>query len=385
MENIIDVLNGELAGRRHKVWTEINLAALARNYKRIEKIVLSKNKEAKVIPVIKADAYGHGAAKVIETLVECGAKTFAVSAVSEAVELAKTCPDADILILGYTDVCDVDLLIKYNLIQTVYSSDYAKALNEACDELYGNLRVHIKLDSGMNRLGFDTRDVEKTVSDIMCVSELEHLKIEGIFTHFACADEKESDMTSRQSALFEEIVEKLESLNVHFNVKHVCNSAGILRDDVPVYDAVRAGIILYGLMPSYDFDEPELETVMTLKARVAHVHEIEPGESVSYGARFVADKKMKIATLPIGYADGFIRAYASSNVMIGGKRCPVVGRICMDQCMVDVSGVDVTRGDEAVIFENRSQVQELALLAHTIGYEVLCLIGKRVPRIYIDK
>lgn len=385
MENIIDVLNGELAGRSHKVWTEINLAALARNYKRIEKQVCAKNAGCAVIPVIKADAYGHGAAKAIETLTLCGAKLFAVSAVSEALELAKVCPEADILILGYTDARDVDLLLKYDLIQTVYSPDYARALNEACSRLGGDLRVHIKLDSGMNRLGFDTRDAEKTVSEITLVSKYEHLKCEGIFTHFACADEKESDMTSRQISLFEKVVGMLEERGVYFNIKHVCNSAGILRDDVPVYDAVRAGIILYGLTPSYDFEDPCLETVMTLKARVAHVHEVEPGESISYGAKFVADKKMKIATLPIGYADGFIRAYAAARVMIGGKSCPVVGRICMDQCMVDVSGVDVGLGDEAVIFEDSRQIEELASLADTIGYEVLCLIGKRVPRVYINK
>lgn len=384
MDNILDVLDGELAGRRHKVWAEINLAALVRNYKRI----LNKSRGATVIPVIKADAYGHGAVRSMLALREAGAEIFAVSSIDEAIELrhAPGGDNIDIIILGYTPEENADLLCKYDIIQTVFSLEYAKALDSACENMgVDGIRVHIKLNTGMNRLGFNTSDTGKAVDEIAFVSKLAHLKSVGIFTHFACADEFESTLTLEQTEHFENTVAELGKAGIDTGMRHICNSAGILRDDIKAFDAVRAGIILYGLMPSGEFDFEEFETVMTLKARVAHVHEIDVGETVSYGATFKADRRMKIATLTIGYADGFIRAYSGANVTINGKECPVIGRVCMDQCMADVSGVDVKPGDEAVLFENRRQIETLAGMASTITYETTCLIGKRVPRIYTEK
>ena len=380
--NIIDVLNSELEGRAHKVWAEINPSALVRNYKRIEKM----SRGTRVIPVIKADAYGHGAVESMLALKKAGAEMFAVSSVAEAVELKKVCSDPRILILGYSLEDDVDVLSKYNITQTVFSLDYARSLDAACTRLgVERISVHIKLDTGMNRLGICAKDTAAAVGEVTAISRLEHLHIEGMFTHFACADELKSPLTDTQRTRFENVRSGLEKAGVELGMCHVCNSAGIIRSEISAYDAVRAGIILYGQMPSGDFDLGDFETPMSLKARVAHVHELDAGDSVSYGATFVADKKMKIATLPIGYADGFIRAYKGATVKLNGKECPIIGRICMDQCMIDVTGLDVKSGDVAVMFDSREKIEMLAKMSNTISYEVLCLIGKRVPRIYIEK
>ncbi|MBQ7822303.1 MAG: alanine racemase [Clostridia bacterium] len=378
--NIVDVLNSELEGRRHKVWAQIDLSALVRNYKRIEKM----SRGADVIPVIKADAYGHGAVRSMLALKQAGAKCFAVANVAEAIELKSSCADdIRLLILGYTPQDEVDLLSKYNITQTVFSLEYAKKLDDACESLgIDKISVHIKLDTGMNRLGFCAKDARAAADEIRSVSRLRHLCIEGMFTHFACADMLADPLTRVQCERFENVRRELGELDV--GVCHVCNSAGIIRSEIPAYNAVRAGIILYGQMPSDDLEIDRFETVMSLRARIAHVHELEEGDAVSYGATFVADKKMKIATLPIGYADGFIRAYKNASVTVNGKECPIIGRICMDQCMIDVTGLDVNPDDEAILFDSREKIESLAEMSDTITYEVLCLIGKRVPRIYVE-
>lgn len=385
MKNIIDVLDDELEGRRHKVWAEIDLSALVHNYERSLELAEKKKNGTKVIPVIKADAYGHGAVKSMLALKGAGADFFAVSSVAEAIELKRTgeAEDIDVLILGYTDEKDADLLARYDLIQTVHSLEYAHALESAAEKLGVDMRVHIKLDTGMNRLGFSTVDPDKAMREMRELARLERLSCEGVFSHFACADERESGLTELQLKRFNDLLSAMRSENICPSFCHISNSAGILREDIPQYSAVRAGIILYGHAPSSEFDVSEFENVMTLKARIAHIHEIDAGETVGYGATFKADKRMKIATLPIGYADGFIRAYSGAYVKLGGKRCPIVGRICMDQCMIDISGVDARLGDEVVLFDSREDTQRLAELAGTIPYEILCLISKRVPRIYI--
>lgn len=385
MNNIIDVLDDELEGRQHKVWAEIDLAALVRNYKRTVDIAHKRNADAEIIPVIKADAYGHGALKSMMALKDAGARFFAVSSVAEAIELKK-CDGAEsvnILILGYTAVTDADLLIKYDLIQTVHSLEYACALDGALKKL-GDVkaRVHIKLDTGMNRLGFCTSDIESTMRELRNVTSLGHLSPEGIFSHFACADERENKLTRVQIERFERVIKALRDEGICPSFCHISNSAGIIRDDMPLYDAARAGIILYGHAPSDEFDLCGYENVMTLKTCVAHIHEIDAGETVGYGAAFTATRHMRIATLPIGYADGFIRAYSKAAVTVNGEKCPIVGRICMDQCMIDVSAVDAEIGDEVILFQSSEEIRALAEMAGTIPYETTCLISKRVPRIY---
>ncbi len=391
MDNsIIGVIHHDMADRHYKVWAEIDLGALRRNYRRTEELVRAKGSDARVMPIIKADAYGHGAVQCLLALVDEGARFFGVSSVSEGIELRHALKEAnitehiDIIVLGYSVEDDVDLIHKYDFIQTVFSLEYAKKLSLACESRLSRgsrIRAHIKADTGMNRLGFRYDDAESIVK----AAELVGLEIEGIFTHYACADETQSAMTDIQSRRFEDLVRELEAKGVNFAVKHICNSAGILRKECKPYDAVRAGIILYGVPPSYEFDKSEFEPVMTLKTRVAHIHEINAGETVSYGATFTADRKMKIATIPVGYADGFIRAYAGASVRVGRTACRVVGRICMDQCMIDVTGADVEQGDEVVLLGCADDLEEYARLADTIPYEVLCLVGKRVPRVYIDR
>ena len=389
-DSIIGVLHRDMADRHYKIWAEIDLGALRRNYRKIEKIVNGRSPEAAVMPIIKADAYGHGAAKCLEVLVGEGARLFGVSSVAEGIELRHALCElevreqVDILVLGYSVEDDVDLMRKYDLIQTVFSLEYAKKLSDACETILGKgerIRAHIKVDTGMNRLGFRYDDTDSIIK----ATELGGLDIEGIFTHYACADELDNPMTVAQSRRFEGLLCELDKRGISLKLKHICNSAGILRSECKPYDAVRAGIILYGVPPSYEFDKYGFEQVMTLKTRIAHIHEINPGETVSYGATFTADRKMKIATIPVGYADGFIRAYAGALVHINSVDCRVVGRICMDQCMIDVTGVDVKQGDEVTLLGDADDLEEYARLADTIPYEVLCLVGKRVPRVYIDR
>ncbi len=378
-----------MADRQHKVWAEINLEALRRNYRMTEGLLRERNSFAKVMPIIKADAYGHGAARCMEVLIREGARLFGVSSVTEGIELRHALSalnikeHIDILVLGYSVEDDVDLIHKYDLIQTVFSLEYAEKLSAACESKLSHgdvIRVHVKADTGMNRLGFRYDDAESIVK----ATKLQNLAFEGLFTHYACADELESDLTGIQNKRFEELIAALCSRGVDFATKHICNSAGILRSDGKLYDAVRAGIILYGVPPSYEFDKNTFEPVMTLKTRIAHIHEVNPGETISYGATFTADTKMKIATIPVGYADGFVRGYSGASVHVKGADCRVVGRICMDQCMIDVTGVDVKQGDEVVLLGSADDLEEYARLADTIPYEVLCLVGKRVPRVYIE-
>ncbi len=388
--SIIGIIHNYMADRQHKVWAEIDLEALRHNYRKTEEILRSRGSSARVMPIVKADAYGHGAVKCMEVFIGEGARLFGVSSVTEGIELRHALKaldineHIDILVLGYSVEDDVDLLHEYDLIQTVFSLDYAKKLSDACKNKLSRgeaIRVHVKADTGMNRLGFRYDDAESIIK----ATELENLVFEGLFTHYACADELENSLTDIQTERFERLIGELSGRGVDFATKHICNSAGILRGDGKLYDAVRAGIILYGVPPSYEFDKNTFEPVMTLKTKIAHIHEVNPGETVSYGATFTADKKMKIATIPVGYADGFIRAYSGVFVHVNGADCRVVGRICMDQCMIDVTGVDVEQGDEVILLSGADDLEEYARLADTIPYEVLCLVGKRVPRVYIGQ
>lgn len=387
---ITGILEHDLHGRRFKVFAEIDLGALKRNYIKIAQTVRARKPDAGIIPVIKADAYGHGAVRVMLALIECGARCFAVSSIPEALELRGALADnriaekVDILILGFSQDTDADLLAKYDLIQTVFSLDYAKKLNDSAAALGVDIRIHIKLDTGMNRLGFSAKHVDESVGEIKEALALGHLKAEGIFSHYACADEAESGLTEIQNARFSEMLSKLAAEGIAFKTRHICNSAAAIRDMGDIYDAVRPGIILYGLMPSDEFSGLKLESVMRLKSCIAHIHELEAGDTVSYGAEFTAPEKMRIATIPIGYADGFIRAYKSASLKVRGNRVPIIGRICMDQCMIDITDTDADYGDEVTIFDSPEEVEALARCAGTIGYEVLCLVGKRVPRVCVE-
>jgi alanine racemase len=367
-------------------WAEVDLDALAHNMREVRRLA---KKNALVTAVIKADGYGHGSKKIAQTLLDNGADRFAIAVVDEGIELRRAGFKVPILILGFTDKERAEEIISNDLESAVYSWDLAEAISKEAERQGKTAKVHVKIDSGMGRIGLQPNS--DSVQLIKRISQLPNLVIEGIFTHFAVADATDKAYTEGQYEKFNWICNELEKENVKINVRHCGNSATII--DLPDMhmNMVRAGIILYGLEPSDEvlLDRIDLKQVMSLKVRISHVKEIEAGQSVSYGRKFIAEKKTKIASLPIGYADGYTRMLSGkAEALIKGKKVPVVGRICMDQCMIDVTGIDnVNVGDEVVLFGKQDgnfiHIDELANKLGTINYEIVCMIGKRVPRVYI--
>lgn len=367
-----------------RAWVEIDLNALKSNYKTI-----CSQCKSKVIPVIKADAYGHGASQVASALQESGADFFAVSNISEAIELRKSGIKGEILILGYTPVEAVNLLREYNIIQCIYSYEYASQVNDEAEKLGVMIKSHLKLDTGMGRIGFDCREGKYIEAELIGALKLEHLDFKGVFTHFPSADsyeESDIEFTRCQYEIFNNTVEKLEKEGFGFEMKHCCNSAGFYCFEDMHLDAVRAGIILYGLSPS---DEIELSDgyipVMSMYSAVSMVKTVEKDETVSYGRTYKAESKRKVATVSAGYADGVPRLLSNKGyVLINGQKAPIIGRVCMDQFCVDVTELDnISVGDKVEIFGKNISVNQVAKIAQTINYEIICGISKRVLRIDI--
>ena len=378
---------------KYKIWAEIDLSALRHNWQTIRRQVNQNAPDCRVIAVVKANAYGHGADLVAQTLAEEGCDFFAVSCVYEAELLREIVGrEPDILLLGYSLPEDAETLWRHNIIQTVFSSEYAAAMSREMGRLkasgmlprHARLRTHLKLDTGMNRLGFDSDDVTSAADTLEAVCLLPHMEPEGLFTHFACADEDHGGgMSARQHSRFLEIAEILKQRGICPPLLHCCNSAAALTMPDAYHDAVRAGVILYGMSPDGSLLS-DYRPVMTLKTRIAHVHTLRKGESVSYGAAFTADHDMRIATVPIGYADGFVRHFAGASLRLkDGTPAPVVGRICMDQCMIDIGTSDARPGDAVTIFggDDGSMIEDLARRGDTINYEITCILTPRVPRI----
>lgn len=367
-----------------RAWAEINLDAIAHNVQEIRRIT---NPHAEVMGVVKADAYGHGVREVANTLLENGVTRLAVSMVDEAIELRQDGIRVPLLVLGYTDPCRADDIIDYDITQTVFTHELARALSEKAVQRGTKIKVHVKIDTGMGRVGF--LPGYSAVKDVMEINKLPGLVIEGMFTHFAVADEAgdQDAYTLNQFELFNNITTELSRVGIHIPLKHVANSAAIIRFPQMHLDMVRAGIILYGLHPSAvtDTGKIDLRPAMAFKARVTNVKTLEPGASVSYGRTYQTETQRSIATVSIGYADGYLRAFSNrADLFINNERCPVRGRVCMDQCMADVSHMDsaVSVGDTVELFGEHISVNELAEIAETINYELICLIGKRVPRVY---
>ena len=367
------------------VWAEINLDNLAHNIKEVKSLI---NKNTKISAVIKADAYGHGALAVAQTLLDNGADSFAVATFNEALQLRRKFKDIQILILGYTPKELATDLIENELTQTIYSYDEAKEISKIAKQMNKTLKIHIKIDSGMNRLGLLCK--EDTIKEILQISKLDNLFIEGIFTHFAIADEKDKTYTKKQVEKFNYIVASLDKKGLQIPIKHVSNSAAII--DLPQYnfDMVRAGIMIYGLYPSENVDKnkAKLKEVMSLKTKIAQVKTVEAGSKISYGLTYECKKETKIATLPIGYADGFTRLLSNkTHVFVNNKKAKVLGTICMDQSIIDVTDIDVKIGDEVIIFGNEEKdtisATSIAKLLGTINYEIVCMVNKRVPRVYL--
>ncbi len=371
----------------NRAWAEINLDNIAHNVREIRKIV---NKRAEVMGVVKADAYGHGVMEVTRTLLDNGVSRLAVSMLDEAIQLRRNGIDIPILILSYTDPVRAEDIINYNVTQTVFSHDLAEALSDAAVRLGHKVKVHIKIDTGMTRVGF--MPGYNAVKNVVAISKLPGIIIEGLFTHFASADEKDKSYSYMQLERFMSICTELQRIGIHIPIKHVANSAAIIEFPEMHLDMVRPGIILYGYYPSSEVNKHKLllKPAMTLKANVILVKEVENNTSVSYGRVFTTKRRSRIATIPIGYADGYSRLLTGkANVLINGELAPVVGTICMDQCMVDITDIDsnVKVGDEVVLFgkqmEKEIKVEELANLIGTINYEIISVVGKRIPRVYL--
>lgn len=367
------------------VWAEIDLDILANNMRNIKK--LAGNKE--VMAVVKADAYGHGALDVAPCLLENGASRLAVAMLTEAVELRNNNITAPIMILGYTPLYLGEELINYDIEQTIYDLDYAKELSSLALSLNKKAKVHIALDTGMGRIGFLPTD--ESFKAICEICTLDGLDVIGIFTHFSSSDEKDKDYTQYQFNQIYDFINKLEDAGVNIPLKHASNSAAIIDLPNTYLDAVRAGIILYGYYPSNEVQKENLsiKPALTLKARIAHVKELESGMYISYNRTFKTSRKSKIATIPIGYADGYIRTLKhEAKVIVNGQLAPIVGNICMDQFMIDVTDIDdVKSGDEVILLGESNGIKfnadDLAKCMNSINYEVLCLLKKRVPRAYI--
>lgn len=371
-----------------RAWAEIDLDALAHNIREIRKIT---RKESEVMGVVKADAYGHGVAQVSQTLLKNGATRLAVATLDEAVQLRQKGFRVPILILSYTDPARSEELILNDITQAVFDIGSAKVLSQAAVRLKRNVKVHIKIDTGMTRVGFIPG--EKAADEIVAISKLPGITVEGMFTHFASADETDKSYTHMQFGKFMDTYSRLESKGLHIPLKHVCNSAGIMDFPEMHLDMVRAGIILYGLYPSQEVDKSRiaLKPVMSFKAKVTLVKEVESDTCISYGRTFKTARKSRIATIPVGYADGYARLLSNKGTaIVNGETAPVVGRVCMDQCMLDVTDFKnpVSVGDTAVLFGRQGDMEismdEVAGKIGTITYEVACQIGKRIPRVYMQ-
>ncbi len=370
-----------------RLWTEINLDNLIFNYSTLR---ASLDIDTKICCVVKANAYGHHAPKIAQCLEEAGADMFAVSNIEEAIQLRDTGIISPILILGYTPVECAKVLSENNISQCVYSSEYAKALSECASSFDCRIDIHIKIDTGMGRIGFRAGDMN-ALDDVYNACGLPCLNPVGIFTHFALSDTGDGGraFTLSQYKKFSAFINYLKEKGIDFKYKHCANSAAAVDYPELGLDMVRAGIILYGLLPSdCTCNALPLKKVMSLKTVVSHVKDIEAGDSVSYGCDFTAKKTTKIATVPMGYADGFWRSNGKNAppMLIHGKQAPIVGRICMDQLMLDVTDIDgVKMGDEVTVFsaQEGNTVDDFARVNNTINYELVCAVGRRVPRVFI--
>ena len=372
-----------------RAWAEVSLTKLRNN---VEVIKSLNSGETEVMAVVKADAYGHGDEHIVRCLAEdCGIRYFAVSNLDEAIAVRKFAPAAEILILGYTPPEYAHEIAMYNIIQGVVSTEYAEALVKNSAE---PIRCHIKIDTGMGRIGLKHDTPAECADEIAEMMKMEKLSVEGIYTHFAVADSDDPDnvaYTDMQQKFILDSYDELAGRGIKLRHCHFMNSAATCYRNTSRSTLSRAGIILYGLHPDISLDIPAgLEPVMELKAVISHVKTVKKGDCISYGRTFVADREMRIATVTIGYADGYSRQLSGKGeILVHGKRCRIVGRVCMDQLMMDVTDVPEAKSGDIVTMIGRDgddiiTADDLANVYGTIGYEVVCGISKRVPRIYID-
>ncbi len=370
---------------RHTI-AEINLGALASNLSQIKSLL---NPQTKIMPIIKANAYGHGAVAVARKLEEIGVEMLGVACLYEVIELRNAGVKCQIVNVDPTMIGDVAAVFEYDYQPTVFSLDIAAQLSQMAVKLKKIARIHIKVDTGMNRVGVDSGH---GVELILAIKKLPNIEIEGLFTHFANADNPNSDFTKIQLEKFEKILRELENMQIKIPLIHAANSAGILFWPSSHFNLVRLGVSLYGYSPNDDGAKLpiELKPVLSLKTYISHIKKVAAGESISYGRKFITQKESTIITLPIGYGDGLRRSPQNwGEVILAGKKAPIVGVVCMDQTMVDASEInDLQVGDEVVLIGRQGGEQisglEIAKRCGTIVYEVLTGLMPRVTRVYVD-
>ncbi len=369
----------------HRSFAKIDLSAIKENFSALQECI---PEGTKTMAIVKANAYGHGAVRVAKVL-ENMADYFAVADIQEALELRESGIKNPILILSYTSSYHYEELIANNLISTVYSLEDARKLSQIAVEMNKKAVVHIAVDTGMNRIGL--KDNDESIETIQRISRLSNLVIEGVFTHFASADCKDKTFMNIQQRRFAEFLEKLERGGVSIPLKHCCNSAAIIDSDYH-YDMVRMGIALYGLYPSDEVmaEKVELKPAMEVVSRIIHIKDVEAGEGIGYGHAYVTSETRRIATVCIGYADGYNRAFSNKGcVLVDGKRASVVGRVCMDQIMIDITGIDnASVGDRVIIMGEdkggKITAEELGEMCGSFNYEMICTFMPRVNKIYYE-
>lgn len=366
-------------------WAEINLSNLDYNIKQIKKKVAGKE----IIGVVKGDGYGHGAVAVSQILLKNSIKTLAIATLQEAITLREggiTCP---IIMLGITPESYADVLLKYDITPVTSTYNNAAALSAAAKAVRKVIEALVAVDTGMGRIG--VLPDEEGITEIQKINGLFNLKIKGLFSHFATADEKDKTYAEEQLSHYNKFYEELKQSGVDIPLRTFANSAAIMEIPVSHFDVVRPGVILYGCYPSQEVDRKQLsiKPVMSIKANIVHLKKIPEGFSVSYGRKFIAERQSCIATLPLGYADGYPRYLSGKGrVIVNGVYAPVVGNICMDQCMVDVTDVpSVMIGDEVVLMGSQDGLtilaDEIGQKTGTINYEIVCAFGQRLPKVYV--
>lgn len=370
-----------------RVHADIDLDAVLFNFDQMSRNI---PEGTRIMAVVKTDAYGHGAVP-LATLLEPYDYLwgYATATVDEAVELRKAGVKKPVLILGYAFPECYSQIIKYDIRQTVFQMEMAEELSKEAVRQKKKAYIHVKLDTGMGRIGYQSS--EEAVRDTVRMKELPMIEMEGVFTHFANADTINQEFTLKQIDKFNQMTEAMEKAGVHFALKHCANSAGIIELSQQKFDLVRAGIISFGMWPSDEVkkDVVQLKPVLSLKSHVVYVKEVEPGTTVSYGSTWVAKEKRRIATVPVGYGDGYPRSLSNKGyVLIKGYRAPIVGRVCMDQLMVDVTDIpaEIRNGEQVTLIGQDGELtitaEELGDLSGRFNYELMCDLGNRIPRIY---
>ena len=369
------------------VWAEINLSNLDYNIKNIKAKLGSGTK---IIGVVKADGYGHGSVKVAEVLRANGVDTFAVSTLQEAIVLREAGATEQIISLSLTPNFYSNVLVEYDITPVISSLENARAISKTAAEVGKTVSGFIAADTGMGRIGYLTWD-ENAVSEIKEISQLPNFKIAGLFSHMSTADSADKTFSRQQEQCFNEFYDKLIAAGIEIPMRTFANSASVMELTSVYFDAVRPGIILYGCYPSDEVDKSSLslKPVMSVKATISHLKDVPAGFSVSYGREFISKRPSKIATIALGYADGYPRPYApKGEVIVNGVKAPLAGNICMDQCMIDVTDVpDVKVGDEVIVMgsdgKNTILADDIAKATGTINYEIICAFGQRLPKVYV--